>query len=102
MTNLHRLGKSIVIAQAALWAMLLIIYFVVLPLRGFTRLSDFNDHARVASALFAMYLIVASDLLFDLTMLLTAFVLYRYMKSRMPLLLSVPAGLVLFAVAAGF
>jgi hypothetical protein len=87
MTHLQRLASLPALVQAALWAMLLIIFFVVLPNRGFSGLDDFNSPAKVASAPVAMSLIVWSDVLFGLTMLLSVILLYRYLPSRAPLVL---------------
>jgi hypothetical protein len=86
MTNLQRLSGFAALVQVTLWAILLIIFFVVLPRQGFLGWDDFNNPAKVASAPVAMSFIVWSDLLFGLTTLISVFVLYQHMRTRMPLI----------------
>lgn len=102
MTNLQKLSKFAVLVQATLWALLLIIFFVILPGQGFSGLNDFNDPGKIASAPFAMSFIVWSDLLFGLTVLISVFVLYHYMRSRMPLIMCGAVTIVLIGVIGWF
>jgi len=102
MTNLQKLSRFAALVQATLWAILLIIFFVVLPRQGFLGLDDFNNPAKVASAPVAMSFIVWSDLLFGLTMLMSVFVLYQHMRTRMPLIVGGAVTLVLIGAVGWF
>ncbi len=102
MTNLQKLNGFAVLVQATLWAVLLIIFLVILPDQGFLGLDDFNNPAKVASAPFAMSFIVWSDLLFGLTMLISVFVLYQHTRTRMPLAVRGAATIVLIGVVGWF
>jgi hypothetical protein len=58
MTHLQKLAGFAALLQATLWAMLLIIFLMVLPGQGFLGLADFNDPDKLASAPLAMSFIV--------------------------------------------
>jgi hypothetical protein len=102
MTNIQTLSKISALVQAALWAMLLVIFFVVLPRQGFTGLDDFNNPAKVASAPWAMLFIVWSDLLFGLTMAMSVFALHHYLRTRLPLIVRAAVLIVLLGTVGWF
>jgi hypothetical protein len=84
MTNQQKLSGLTLLFQVTLWIMLLIIYFVILPKKGFVDYYDFNNPDKIATAPVEMVLIVWSDLLFGLSTLITIFVLHQYMRTRVP------------------
>jgi hypothetical protein len=102
MTKLQKLSRFAALVQATLWAILLIIFFVVLPRQGFLGWEDFNNPAKVASAPVAMVFIVWSDLLFGLTMLINVFVFDQHMRTRMPLTVRGAVTIVLIGVVGWF
>src|SRR5262245_54080694 len=95
MTFLQKLNRVAVLMQALMWAILLILFWVVLPSQGFTRLEDFNDPAKVAAAPLAMAFIVWSDVAFGVTTLVSVLVLFQHMRRQMPLVVCGAVAIVL-------
>ena len=102
MTNWHKLSRFAVLTQTALWAILLIIFLVVLPRQGFAGWEDFNDPAKIAAAPWAMAFLVWSDVGFGLTMLISVSVLHQYLRTRMPLIVRGTVTIVLVGVVGWF
>lgn len=102
MTNLQKLSGFATLVQAALWIMLLALFFVVLPRQGFLGLDDFNNPTKVASVPVAMSFIIWSDVVFGLTMLISVLVLYQHMRPRMPLIVRGAISIVLIGVVGWF
>jgi len=102
MMNLRKLTKLAVLVQAALWAVLLLIFFVILPSQGFSALADFNDPSKVAAVPLPMLVIVWSDLVFGLMTLVSVWALFLHLRTRLPLVVNGAATIVLIGVVAWF
>ena len=61
----------------------MLVFFVVLPNYGFAGLADLNDTAKVRAAAGALMLVNWIDVGFGVSVLVTLYVLYQHLRTRM-------------------